>query len=402
MMSIHILSDLHKIVEQTRYRRDKKWSSSLLRTNPDNATIEQLYCNCINQLYTWLDELTNDITKKDIIIPQLHNICSLKKALDTPAWTPPANLNTYQHNWFVHDLYFYLMLSSLLHKICTLFEGFCNHADYPSSSLLKPNLKIGQHKLRTIIQPLSLKSPWLIQVIDFFEQTHFGKTLKQIVKILDDTDSNSPEYFLLIHIINKLDEPVANRKEEQYQLILLDNLLFKLNNTTCSQWQTLRSVIKTCLLTGSYNTFESPTYFELFQALHENDPMDYEEEIHYWQLIIKEAKQNIPPRSSFRTPVLIILRQLIHALKQKKNKIISGKQNPNPTFIEWNHYPQAFVELIHPHIFNGHLQLNGSNDMEPIVNSICKFVKVKKKNKKGNLSPSSLLSYFKKANSGDL
>lgn len=401
MMSIHTLSDLHKFVEQVRYRRNNKWSSSLLRTDPDNSTIEQLYHNCINQLYTWLDELSNDITKKEIIIPQLHNLCSLKKSLDTPAWTPPFNLKPLHQSWFIYDLYFYLMLSGLLLKTCSLFEGFCNPADYPSASLLKPNLNIGQQKFRTMIQPLCLNSPWLIQVIDYFGQTHFGQSLKKLAKLLDDMENNSTMHSLLVRIINKLYEPVANREEENYQLALLDNLLNKLTNTTRSQWQTLRSVIKTCLLNGSYNTFESHTYFELFHILRQDDLMDYAEEIHYWQLISKEAKQSIPSHSTFRTPVLLIVKQLIHALKHKKDKI-KDTQGSNTTFIEWNHYPQAFVELIHPHIFNGHLQLNGSNDMKAIVDSICKFIKVKKKNKKGNLSPSSLLSYFKKANSGDL
>jgi len=71
-------------------------------------------------------------------------------------------------------------------------------------------------------------------------------------------------------------------------------------------------------------------------------------------------------------------------------------------YLEWNHNPKDFVKKLHQMITKGYITLKGNNDLKPIIEIFNQFIKVKKQNNSGNLSYDSLLTYFKKANTGEL
>lgn len=105
-------------------------------------------------------------------------------------------------------------------------------------------------------------------------------------------------------------------------------------------------------------------YDYLFDSLESDDELS---------VIINDFKKN-PPAKEFHEPLMKI---------------------------KWTKSPKEFVKLFHPLIKNGTLKFKNESDVEPIVKQLYKLFEMDKKRGSGSVELDSLLTYFKKENTGD-
>jgi len=92
----------------------------------------------------------------------------------------------------------------------------------------------------------------------------------------------------------------------------------------------------------------------------------------------------------------------------KTGLIISSVKDSNSvnsthkiTKIRWNKSSKDFVKLFHHLIQNNSIQFENSSNTKPIVEQLHKFFEIEKDRGKGTLELESLITYFKKENTGE-
>lgn len=397
-----MLSELHKIAEDVRYRKNMKWTVCVCEDVPYD--INQLYKNIDTAMYQWLDELAVGAINKERIVNQLHNICLLKQSLDMPPWSAPPTHNITTSNWFIYDFQFYLMLSALLIKACTLFEGFCDDAMYPSTLSLIPWLNMSQRKQDALIQTIDNGNKWVYTISNYQQQSKYIGSLNQLEKSFLLLPGSFKLYPYLKHMYNELNKPMCHREAENYQHRIILKIISQIKNQDdYNNWQNIRTTLSLGILTSYLSNITSDEFFYLNSESSQPFINEAEliEETNFWQSISNTALEIIPDSIPFKPEIIFTMRRIIQSLQQRRTNHFHQSIAPDHT-LEWIHHPHDFVKLLQPAIAKGYIQLKGTNDLEPIVNYLLKFIHVRKKNNNGVLAPKSILSYFKKANCGDL
>ncbi len=394
-----MLASIHTIADSILLRKSLKWKNI--------GSTENINFDCI-AIYDHMDQLIKEclshiLQKKNNIkdvCNYLFNLIGIKESLDNYAWTIPCNLTSEEYNIFLHDLDFYLLLSGSLINARNLLKGYIPGHKTPSCIRLLPQFNSNPRKVKQTISLLE-DTPWRRKVDNYYLRNNYLKVLNDIVKINEYIPSEHILYLPLKNLIVAFNSLPATTEHEN---VLLSNIcdIYQLikriydNSKEPDLWNEYRQLITEVMLLGYGSKSIYDLYFQLFQQYKNTSISAIQSEIIFIKKQLKRVKQfnrdmNIKSNNNH-----IQLSNILIQLKE------SNCHKANIQYLEWNHNPKDFVKKLHQMIAKGYITLKGNNDLKPIIEIFNQFIKVKKQNNSGNLSYDSLLTYFKKANTGEL
>ncbi len=395
---------IHSISNNIIYRKSLKWKNI---SSDDHETFEctDIYQQMESFMNKSLNKLTCNKTKLTLIEKCLQNVLSVKNNLDRTPWSIPWQLKEADYSVFLKDLDFYLMISGLLLKSCSLFKGFIPKRHCPPISKILPLFASNSKKVQQTISQLP-NSKW-IQTIHFYQQNNeYISALEQLEIQLRKPNYNKDAIKLTQLVFETFSVWPETRLDESYKTKAIKELNkhFKYFNAIPKQishkeWKAIRYAITTLLLYAEDTETVTHIYYSTKQCLIANNEFNNKEEKHFFKKQIEETQRLLTKKIEVNAQALYTMTDIFEELDA-----ITGthKQENQEAYIEWCHNPKVFVKSIQSAINNGYIKLKGNTDTKPIIELISTFVKVKKQNKTGNLTFDSLLSYFKKASTGDL
>ncbi len=395
-----MLATIHIISDNIIFRKSYNWKNTSLNDNCD-FECEKLYNTGENYFINCLENLSKkQITKQ--IEKCINNLYSIKAKLDFHPWHIPTTLNNNEFNCFLKDLDFYLMLSGLLIKASELFTGYMNKVKGISYFNMLPCFSSNSKKVQQTLNILPA-SKWQQNISLQNLQNVYLNNLHQF----EVNFSGFDKYSISFKICNQLFQQLGNKHNSMLDEEIYAKRLVKLNQMMQSDqfviesWKNIRQIIMEGIIIGSTPDYYTDLYYDLIKIkMQQSNIENLDEEIDFLKYQQKQIAQliknkvNISPRCIMNIKILI---KKVMRLKKEDKEL----QSLN-CYLEWTHNPKDFVKSIHTAISNGYLKLKGNTDMEPIIHFLTNFIKVRKQNNSGSLSTSSLLSYFKKANVGDL
>jgi len=395
-----MLVQLHHIANEIILRKSIKWKGEITPTNDNNTHVE-LFAGLEKQMDVYLSEIMSGKTKAKSVVKCLKNIYSIKQRLDEPAWHEPTNLNTDEYKVFLNDLDFYMLLSGVLLKCNDLFCGYLSQADSLSCVQMLPVIKFNPKRVKLILQSLP-ESIWLKTILFHRNHSAYINEMVMFEKLVQHIPHNHLFYDLMNQSVTALCKLPVCQLEEQIRLRALKeiNSVLNLGDGVKDNWEACRTIIVGSILLGTELEKTSSAYLNSFMNQPEvnKDKIKYELdelELEIQQLSNNENKDNVLVRSCIKS---------LKFIKHKLNQLNKAKKNSEPIkpLLEWSYSPKEFVKRLQEMISKGYVNIKGCTDVKPIVEYICKFVKVRKQNDSGSMELSSLLSYFKKAKTGDL
>ncbi len=394
-----MLASIHTIAGSVLMRKALKWKN--LNTKDDLAfDCDFIYNHLDNYLNESLSQIIHKKHKTKDICNYLSNLYGIKESLDTYPWKIPCNLTCEEQKIFLHDLDFYILLSGVLIKARNLLKGYLPDYKTPSSTKLLPLFSSNPKKVKQTIHLLN-ESSWRSLVENYFMQNNY-------LSLLNDFEKMN-EYIAVEHIIykaykkleeafNTLPATIIHENILQYNLKDAYQLICRIADSLddTDLWNEYRQIITEVIILGVASKPFFELYIHLFQQQHQTSKGSIQSEIIFIKNQIKRAKQFNRDMAIKSNKNLV---QLNNILLQLKEMTIINSQNQ---ILEWNHNPKEFVKKLHQMISNGYLTLKGNSDIKPIFDIINQFIIVKKQNNSGNLSYDTLLTYFKKANTGEL
>ncbi len=394
-----MLATIHIIADSILIRKSLKWRNC---TSADKMPLE------CKSLYNRLDQFLNDslsdiIHKKRKIKNTYHylfNLISVKESMDIHPCSIPCNLNKQELQIFLQDMDFYLMLSGILIKARNLYKGFIEEANFPSCIRILPVFNSNPKKIKQVYNMLK-PSQWKLLVENYYLQNRYLKTLFHTEKLCE---SMSVEPFLLrpLNALNEAFRTLPTNADNEHILIHnlndINKLLIRIKDNHSEQdvWIEYRQVITEPLVLGIGYKDLCELYIQQLQLQNNLTANTINSEIVFIKNQLSRAHHLIEDNIVKSNNGINLLNHL--QLKVNKLTIL----NPTSQFLEWNHNPKDFVKKLHRVISSGYITLKGNSDIQPILEVISRFVRVKKQNHTGNLSYATLLTYFKKANTGEL
>lgn len=401
-----MLATIHAITDQILMRRSIKWRG--IHAEDDSfIDCQKLYLNWEKFIYQNQDKLVSGKKKAALIQQCISNLSSVKNKLNQTPWSIPHHLNPKEYKIFINDLDFYLMTCGILIKSCDVFKGFIANHDLPAQTSMLPQFSSNPKRVNQALSILP-ESKWRNMI---FICRHHNKYLSELVEFEKHLDKAAPQtglYILLHKIYTIWQTPFANQFEEDYKKSIIQNINMRLKGFSSfpeilniQHRRLVRAIFARIIMYGEVTVGKMiPIYMELIQQLLAEYPIYIHSEI----LFFKKQEKHLNTLDSTK----LRLNRMAHFHFDETIALLNEFKMTYPsfsthqTFIIWTHNPKAFVMMIHNAINDGYVSLRGNNDIKPIIEFLYKFVKVKKQNNSGVLSKSSLLTYFKKANSGEL
>nr|WP_321452409.1 hypothetical protein [uncultured Carboxylicivirga sp.] len=359
----------------------------------DCMDVNVLYQECHSEIEHWLDLLESHQRSWNQIYSNLQNLLLIKQRLDIIQWEALFGLEVSKRNLFRHDLLFYLMICCLLQQCCRWFKSFCTDKYIPSSIALMPQIDTHAVQLQQILHSEINNYKWL--------QNTFQTPTSEYYEILNQTDTvynliedQFPFSDLLMMCIRLLSNYPIKQKEE----IKLTNLLKKLNNhlysyQNSSSYHSLRSSLAIMMMIIPPHLLLFNNYINRYQTLLK-DKQSLIDEITFWEQITKKAKI-LRPKAI--TSFTILITKLKH---MTKSDLTSNKDHSLK--VKYSGAPEDFVRILHQDVCRGMFSVNNAKDTTSIVRFFYSHIEIQKKNGTGPITFNTLLTYFKRANAGDL
>ncbi len=390
-----MLATLHNITDAIVIRKSIKWKNCFL-ADDEKTDCNSIFENMQSMLNKFLRKLSKSIQKTDLVTHCIRNVYSIKSRLQENEWPLPCSLSQNENKVYLHDLNFYLMLCGLLTKATTLFKGYIPAKDRLSYAQTLP---IIQGNYRRVIQTIHLlpQTSW-IQIIRIEQQKNkFFHSLDMLDKKISELNPSSPAYSFLSDYrmsIHNYPDHLQQEKQVVKTHRNLVHIIEKYKND--NSYALISELMHEGLKLGWFHEATKDKLFEFYR----NESLNMttiDSEIKDLRSAQKKCKKLLAQNIIKNDMVIDYINEMILQLSQ-----LHHNDKVSNDYIEWTHNPKEFVKAIHEFISKGYMNLKGNTDMQPIVEHITRFIKVRKLNNSGTLSQSSLLSYFKKANTGDL
>ncbi len=399
-----MLTTIHTITDNIIIRKSFKWKNNLF-FNKDLLNINDLYTRIERILEKYLNKVALSDKKCSNICKYITNIYSVKSRLDETPWNIPGNLNDDENKIFLQDLDFYLMISGVLLKANHLFKGFIDKCKHLSILQMLPTFNSHPKRIKETLSQLQ-ESKWLYQIMHQREKSPYINEINELENNISSSKMTQELATPIQNILNTFNTPLANQEEEEYKTITLKSInqqykqLSRLDSKlTTKTWSVLKQMLIDTLIVTPKSSL-TQDYINCIDSLKSKDAININRELkdikYQMKSLSKFAKKNKHYTPETLKQLHIIYDKITEYQKEIKEVSSSGK------FIEWTQNPKEFVKKIQALISNGCISIKGNSDTVPIVEIITKFVKVRKLNNSGMLSPNSLLTYFKKANTGEL
>ncbi len=400
-----MLALIHTISDNIIIRKSLKWTN-ISADNNETFDCANIYAQMESFMNKNLNKLSCNKTKLNLIEKCLRNVLSVKNSLDQTPWSIPNHLNENEKSIFLKDLDFYLMISGILLKSCSLFKGFIPKHHCPPISMILPLFASNKKRVHQVISCLN-NSKWK-QTINFYMQnSQYLKALEELETHLKKSNYNqeiTQLHQILLHTFSVLPE---TQLDEYYKTIAIKELnkYFKSlkaipKQISNNEWKAVRYVILVLIM---YSEDVEPIvsiYHTIRGCLIKNNDLNVKVEKQFFKKQIQLINKLVHKKVEINPLALNICTEIFDDLNVSKTLTKHGQVQES--YIEWIHNPKVFVNYLQSAIANGYITLKGNTDMKPIIEFISTFVKVKKQNNSGNLSVDSLLSYFKKASTGEL
>ncbi|MCW3786435.1 hypothetical protein [Plebeiibacterium sediminum] len=390
-----MIATLHNITDSIVIRKSLKWRNCIL--NDDNKTeCNTIFENMQLMLLKFLRKLSKNSSKTDLVSHCIRNVYSIKSRLQEKEWPLPCSLSKNENEVYLHDFNFYLMLCGILTKASTLFKGYLSAKDRLSFAQTLP---VVQGNSRRIIQTINLlpQTTW-IQIIKLEqEKNKFLQSLDMLDHKISELDPSSAAYSFLSNYHMSITSSPDNLEQEKHIIKCHQNILQIVDDYKhLDSYNMTSELMHEGFKLGWTHKKTKEKIYDYFMNDYLNKAFIVSEikKLRYTQ---KKCKKLISKGVIKNERVMNFMNEIILKLSQ-----LSKKDTVVHDYIEWTHSPKEFVKAIHKFITEGYINFKGNTDLQPIVEHLTRFIKVRKMNNSGMLTQSSLLSYFKKANSGDL
>ncbi len=400
-----MLALIHTISENIIIRKSLKWTN-LSVDKDETFDCANIYAQMESFMNKNLNKLSCNKTKLNLIEKCMQNVLSVKNSLDQTPWSIPNHVNDNERSIFLKDLDFYLMISTILLKSCSLFKGFIPKHHCPPISMILPVFASNKKRVNQVVSCLN-NSKWKQSVNYYMQNSQYLNALEELEIQLKKPNYNkeiNQLQQLLIHNFSVLPE---TQLDEYYKTITIKELNkhFKLlkvipNQISNNEWKAVRYLISVLIMHSEDVEPIVSIYQNLRKSLTEKNELNVKAEKQFFRKQIQLINKLSHKKVEINPLALNTCTEIFEELNISKTVAIPGLAQE--TYLEWIHNPKVFVTYLQSAITNGYITLKGNADMKPIIEFISTFVKVKKQNNSGNLSVDSLISYFKKASTGEL
>ncbi|MBS2214024.1 hypothetical protein KEM09_21630 [Carboxylicivirga mesophila] len=393
-----MLYQLYRLAIPLLERKKSNWQDiSQLEVVP----VLQLQEEFSEELFQCLQQLEEASINWSYVYHKYRSLQKLKLLLDEDPWCKPATKEADRMSCFVHDLLIYLMICSLLQQATILFQGFLESDQQPSSMALYHRVKHSNSWLLTVFSKYLPDGDWLRQLLH--QQTPcLLREDHQLHKLI----KNGSLPACLIQLVRDTWEPLTACPENRnYEYLLLQDIKdlnrYLIRFRQHHRWETLRDIIHACLLRSESHSFFVEDYVLLLRKY--QSAKYYKDELDYW----KQAKKQFMAAHNSEliqlTPSYRLYKRIIQTCKALQSDQTKDDCRQLCQYqIDWIGHPITLLRLLHPLISKGQLLINGACDLSTFARFIASLGRVKKVRSDGYLSESSLLTYLKKLNSGDI
>ncbi|MCW3805404.1 hypothetical protein [Plebeiibacterium marinum] len=392
-----MFATIHTITDDVIFRKSINWKNTNIKDSI-NIDCEKMY----NGIESNFNKLIGKGSLKHVIKKArcyIDNLLTVKEKLSVKPWHFPTNLSPVEYQSFLQDTNFYLMISGVLIKASFMFSGFLSTLKNYSVVKLLPRFSSQPRKVNEALARLR-SYKWIKTISYYGNHNAFLNALDEYKELINKVPGSSMLFPVVTELYKDLNREPVTQQEEEY----LTGKLMAVNKrlSACSdfkEWYKVRPIILAGLTMAGNHEFYRSAYINI---LNETVDVDNSEVMHEELCFVKheyeEAKLLLKQENSFVPKSVTYFKELVYQvakLNKKKSSRFDG-------YIEWTHNPKEFVKSIHAAISNGYISLKGNTDMKPILEFLSQFIKVKKQNNKGCLTRKSLITYFKRANTGDL
>ncbi len=390
-----MLATLHNITDAIIIRKSLKWKNCFL-TDDEKTDCNNIFNQMQLRLNKYLSKLSKNIKNTDLVSHCIRNVYSIKSRLQENEWPLPCTLTQNEQKVYLHDFNFYLMLCGILTKATTLFKGYFPSKDRLSYAQTLPVIKGNS---RRIVQTINLlpETPWMHTIQIEQQKNKFVHSLELIDQKISELVPSSPAYSFLSDYRMSIKGYPVNLKQEKHMVKTHLNILQIVDEySNEDSYYLVRELMHEGFQLGWLHEETKNKYFKYY-----NDGnlinKDFTDEIKNLKSAQKKCKRLLSQKMIKNERIINHINEIITQLSQNINN-----EKVSNEYIEWTHNPKDFVKAIHKFISKGYMNFKGNTDMQPIVEQLTRFIKVRKLNNSGNLTTTSLLTYFKKANCGDL
>ena len=361
----------------------------------------QLQKEFSEELFRCLQQLEEGSITWSYVYKKYRSLEKLKQLLDEEPWCKPATQVAERMSCFVNDLLIYLMICSLLQQATMLFHGFLHKDRHPSSMALYHRVKHSNSWLLTAFSKHRMDYVWLRQLLNQEAPCLLQEKLK-----LQKLIKKGPLPACLVQLVRDTWKPLTafpkNRNHEYLQLQDMRDLNRYLQRfQQHSQWEAIRDIIHACLLRNENLSFFVEDYVLLLRKY--QLAQYYDDELSYWKQARKQFMAAHNNELMQLSPSYRLYNSIIQTCKTLQlNQSSSTCRQLCHYQVDWIGHPITLLRLLHPLISNGQLLINGACDFNSIAQFIAAIGRVRKVRSNGYLSESSLLTYMKKLNNGDI
>ncbi len=393
-----MLYQLYRLAIPLLERKKTNWQDlSQLEVVP----VLQLQQEFSEELYTCLQQLEEETINWSYVYNKYRSLQKLKLLLDEAPWCKPATQQADRMSGFVHDLLIYLMICSLLQQATILFQGFLDTNQQPSAIGLYHRVKHSNKWLLNCFSKYMPESDWLRQLLNQ-EAPRLLQEDDQLHKLIKKVSLP----VCLIHLVHDTWEPLTAFPENRsYEYLLIQDIKdlnrYLVRFRQHHQWEALREIIHACLMRSESHSFFVEDYVLLLQKY--QSASNYKDELQYW----KQAKKQFVAAHNSEliqlTPSYRVYKRIIKTCKSLQTDRTNNTCRQLCQYqIDWIGHPITLLRHLHPLVSKGQLLINGACDLSTFARFISSLGRVKKVRSEGYLSDSTLLTYLKKLNSGDI
>lgn len=390
-----MLANFHHAANRVLERQQNKWQ---LINNAEMVDIDQLYQEGVRKLNFWLDQLESFHTKWAKVRDNLYNLCILKARLESQPWRLPEGNHT-EMTFFKHDLLFYLMINGLVHQSCNCFKSFCDPYEFPSASFQYPKLDIPQKRLIQLLREEASIGSWVWHVLQY-PTPAYQKVLSQLQQWHAQLTPSEPTCSFMQPLLIQLSVPPNRAWEEQRWLRIMEQLYSSTKDHPDKlTWPAIREVLALIVRYGPVQVLSVDTFCRLFEQVQLNQT-SLRKEIDFWRLqstMVPWPDQHDNPGAKG------VFQAIISYLEELEKRSLQDEYGKfHKVKAVFNESPEAFARLFHQAISRGLFSVNKAVDVGSVLEFLLAHFTIYKKNGGGEVRFNTLLTYFKRMNSGDM